>query len=249
MASEIKLTNTEVLDYGQKANYAGAYQFGRTINLNLSAFMHPVTPSGTFAEEGDKFKKTDDLQKEHLEEILAKGFVDRIEIGTDTPQIIENVKILSYSFPTSTAINNKITLLRVNMALEYYEAFDNRSSLTEADAEIYDNIGFLDPSIYAQYFESFSENFNFSISDDYALSYSHSFNFSLRKSYKAEIDLVQKAKELVHYVFAIQAPKVGYIDDRYKNFIRDVSEKGKFNESYDSLNNNYRARAHWSETT
>jgi len=239
MASEIKLTNAEILDYGQSTNFAGAYQFGRTISLNITAFIHPITPSGTFAGEGAKFKKIDILEQKHIEEILAKGFVDRIEIGPDTPQVIENVKILSYSFRTSTAINNKITLLRVNMALEYYEAFDNKSFLTEADAEIYDNIEFLDPSIYAQYFDSFVENFSFSISDDYALSYNHSFNFSLRPSSSADIDLVQKAKELVHYVFAIQAPKVGYIDDRYKNFIRDVSEKGNFNETYDSLNNSY----------
>ena len=242
MASDIKLTNAEVLDYSQTSNFidgGSLYQFGRTINLNITAFIHPVSTSGTFPDEGDKFKTTDTLQKEHIEELLATGFVDRIEIGPNTPQVIENVKILSYSFPTSTAIDNKITLLRVNMALEYYEAFDNRTYLTEADAEIYDNIDFLDPSIYAQYFESFSENFTFDVSEEYEYSYKHNFSFTLRPSSSTNIDLVQKAKDLVWYVFAAKAPKVGYIDDRYKNFIRDVSERGQFNESYDSVNNSY----------
>jgi hypothetical protein len=242
MASGIKLINAEVLDYSQTSNFidgGSLYQFGRTINLNITAFIYPIVTGGTFPDEGDKFKKIDDLQKDHLEEILAKGFVDRIEIGPDTPQVIENVKILSYSFPTSPAINNKITLLRVDMSLEYYEAFDNRSFLTETDAEIYDNIDFLDPSIYAKYFESFSENFTFDVSEEYEYSYKHNFSFTLRPSSSADIDLVQKAKDLVWYVFAIKAPKVGYIDDRYKNFIRDVSERGQFNESYDSVNNSY----------
>ena len=241
MASDIKLVNAEILSYNQEANYidGGSYQFGRTINLDITAFIYPISPSGTFAGEGAKFKKIDNLQKDHIEEILAKGFVDRIEIGPDTPQIIENVKILSYSFPTDANINNKINLLRVNMSLQYYETFDNKSFLTGADPEIYDNIDFLDPSIYAQYFDSFSENFSFSISGDYELSYTHNFNFSLRPSSSADTDLVQKAKELVWYVFVDKAPKVGYIDNRYKNFIREVSERGDFRESYDSITNSY----------
>lgn len=242
MASNIKLTNAEVLDYSQTSNFVDGgplYQFGRTINLNITAFIYPIITSGTFVDDGDKFKKIDTLQQAHIEEILAKGFVDRIEIGPDTPQIIDNVKILSYNFPTSAAIDNKITLLRVNMTLEYYEAFDNRSFLTGADEEIYDNIEFLDPSVYAQYFESFSENFTFDVSEEYEYSYKHDFSFTLRPSSSANIDLVQKAKDLVWYVFAIKAPKVGYIDDRYKNFIRDVSERGNFNETYDSINNSY----------
>jgi hypothetical protein len=241
MASDIKLVNAEVLDYNQSSNFVGnAYQFGRTINLSITAFMYPIIAGGNFPSEGDKFETVNDLQKDHIEELLATGFVDRIEISGDTPQIIDNVKILSYSFPTSQgALENKINLLKVSMSLEYYEAFDNRSFLSEADKEIYDNIGFLDPSIYAQYFQSFSETFSFSITESYELSYTHNFQFSLRPSSKANIDLVQKAKDLVWYVFAIQAPKVGYIDDRYKNFIREASERGKFTESYDSINNAY----------
>lgn len=239
MASDIKLTNAEVLGYNQSSNFIGGaavYQFGRTISLDITAFIHPIFTSGAFPDEGKKFKKTDDLQEKHIEELLATGFVNRIEIGTE---VINNVKIISYTFSTSQgALDNKINLLRVNMSLEYYEVFDNRSSLKSADGEIYDNTNFL-ANQYAKHFDSFSENFSFSISDTYEFSYAHNVNLGLKPSSSSSVDLVQKAKDIVSLAFLEKAPKLGNLDSRYKDFIRDVSERGEFNESYDSINNSY----------
>ena len=239
MASDIKLTNTEVLGYSQSSNFVGGaalYQFGRTISLDITAFIHPTFASGNFPNEGQKFEKADQLQEEHIKELLATGFVDRIEIGTE---VINNVKIISYTFPTSQgALDNKINLLRVNMSLEYYEVFDNRSALKSADGEIYDNTNFLDNQ-YTKHFDSFSENFSFSVSDAYEFSYTHNVSLSLKPSSSSSVDLVQKAKDIVNLAFLEKAPKLGNLDSRYKDFIRDVSERGEFSESYDSINNSY----------
>ena len=241
MASDIKLTNAEVLGYSQTSNFiggGGVYQFGRTISLDITAFIDPSSTfaSGNFPNEGQKFKRTDELQGDHIEELLATGFVDRIEIGAE---VINDVKIISYTFPTSQgALDNKINLLRVNMSLEYYEVFDNRSSLKSADGEIYDNTNFLDNQ-YTKHFDSFTENFSFSISDTYEFSYTHNVSLSLKPSSSSSVDLVQKAKDIVNLAFLEKAPKLGNLDSRYKDFIRDVLERGEFNESYDSINNSY----------
>ncbi len=234
MASTINLTNVEILDYSHASNMVegGVYQFGRTVSMNLTAFMFP---SG--GEDAQKFKSIDTAQKSHLEEILDNGFVDQISIAGE---LIDNVRILSYDFPTEPALTNKINLLRVNMAIEYKEAFDNREGFKNADEEIY-----TDKSLealqtdYAKYFENFSETYSFQISDGWQFSFNQNINFGLSQQSSAPIDLVAKAKSIVNLAFLNDPPKIGYVDARYNNFIQLLKARGKINESYDSINNSY----------
>ena len=94
----INLENAEVLGFSQSANYISGevYQYGRTVSLSITAFIYPgkdITST--------RFKKIDTTEKAHLKELLGQnnsGFVENISInGT----IINNVKILSYDFPTN----------------------------------------------------------------------------------------------------------------------------------------------------
>ena len=239
MASTINLTNVEVLDYSQTANLVdgGMYQFGRTVNLNLNAFMLP-SEADTVA---GKFKEIDDLQKDHLTEILDNGFADSITLGSGNEGVsdtetINNVKILSYDFPTEAGLANKINLLRVNMTLEFREAMDNRSKLTDDD--VYKNLDSLSTT-YAQYFESFSENFSFSLSENWEYSFNQNVNFTLRQTSSAPTDLAEKAKTIIKNLFLVDPPKLGYLDARYNNFIQIIKQRGTLNESYDSITNTY----------
>ena len=232
MASTINLINTEVLDYSHDLNMVGVYQFGRTINLSLSAFIRPENQD----DSASKFSSIDVQQKAFIEEILDNGFADSITLGSGPKaETINNVKIINYSFATDNT-NNKIDLLRVNMTLQYTESFDNRSSLEAADADIYTNLQAFD---YAQYFESFSENYTFSLSEGNDFSFQQNINFALKQNSSASVDLVQQAKNLVNSVFLSDPPKLGYLDSRYDNFIQTIKTRGKFNESYDSLTNSY----------
>ena len=129
--STINLTDAEVLSFSQAANLLdGAnYQYGRTISLGITAFIKP--PNGS---EVSRFTHITNKEKERLEELQASGFVDNISINGE---IIQNVKILSFDFPTTEAsITDHIQLLRVNMELEYYEAIDNTENLTASDPGI-----------------------------------------------------------------------------------------------------------------
>jgi len=243
MASTINLTNTEVLDYSHTLNMVGMYQFGRTVNLSLTAFIMPVSSpsptevfSGFDSNDREKFASIDTQQNSFIEEILDNGWADSITLGSGSnKETINNVKILSYSFPTDTS-NNKINLLRVNIVLEYTESFDNTPSLTEADADIYTNLQAFD---YAQYFESFSENYNFSLSESGEFSFQQNVNFVLEQNSSTSVDLVQQAKNLVNSVFLSNPPKLGYLDSRYDNFIQTIKTRGRFSESYDSISNSY----------
>ena len=93
----INLENAEVLDFSQSANYISgdSYQYGRTVSLSISAFIYPGN-----GIQSTRFKKIDTTERAHIEEILASGnsgFVESIAInGT----IINNVKIVSYDFPS-----------------------------------------------------------------------------------------------------------------------------------------------------
>ena len=234
MASSINLTNVEVLDYSQTANFiqGGMYQFGRTVSLNLTAFMFPVSGGSV----SDKFKEIDDLQKSHLTEILDNGFADSITLGSGSgSETINNVKILSYSFPTEPALNNKINLLRVNMTLEFREGMDNRNKLPNSDSS-YDG---LESLASAGNFESFSENFSFSLTNNWEYSFGQNVNFTLRQTSSSSSDLVTKAKNLIKSSFLVDPPKLGYLDARYNNFIQIIKQRGRLNESYDSITNTY----------
>ena len=235
MASTINLTNVEVLDYSQTANLiqGGVYQFGRTVNLSLTAFMLPSTGVST----AEKFKEIDNLQKDHLTEILNNGFADSITLGSgSSTETINNVRILSYDFPTEAALNNKINLLKVNMTLEFREAMDNRDKLTDDD--VYRNLDSLSTT-YAEYFESFSENFSFNLSDNWEYSFNQNVNFTLRQTTSTPTDLPQKAKTIIQNLFLVDPPKLGYLDARYNNFIQIIKQRGRLNESYDSITNSY----------
>ena len=235
----INLENAEVLGFSQSANYldGGMYQYGRTVSLSITAFIYPGNDI-----ESTRFKKIDTTERAHIEEILGQnnsGFVDSISInGT----IIQNVKILSYEFPTQEAsTQDHINLLRVNMSLEFYEAFDQTSDLKAADSEIYKSVDFLGVE-YAKYFESFSESFDFSITDGFQYSFGQTINFTLRKDSPSSVNFSAIAKEIAFKAFDVSGnsvAKVGFIDDRYANFIRTVKGNGLFNESYDTINNQY----------
>jgi hypothetical protein len=234
MASTIKLINTELLDYGHVVNLldGGMYQFGRTVSLGVTAFILPLNSSSTRS----KFKSITNQEKAHLQEILDNGFADSITFDTET---IHDVKILSYDFPKSVT-DNQINLERINLTLEFYEAFDNRKRLKEADDDIYTSksIEALQTS-YARYFEAFSENYSFSIGQNYEYSFNQNVSFTLRKDSAISPDMVSKAKDLINAAFLNDPPKIGYVDSRYANFIQIIKTRGRFNESYDSLNNTY----------
>jgi hypothetical protein len=196
-----------------------------------------------------KFKKLDDLQKDHIAEILDNGFADSVSFGPrvvdpDTGDVvlasggekIYNVRILSYDFPTEAGLTNKINLLRVNMTLEFREAMDNRSKLTNSD--IYKNLDSLS-STYAKYFESFSENFSFTLNDNWEYSFNQNVSFTLRQKTSTPTDLAQKAKTIIRHLFLVDPPKLGYLDARYNNFIQTIKQRGRLNESYDSITNSY----------
>ena len=235
----INLENAEVLDFSQSANYINGeiYQYGRTVSLSITAFIYPGNDI-----ESTRFRKIDTTERSHIDEILGQnnsGFVESISInGT----IIQNVKILSYDFATQEAsIEDHINLLRVNMSLEFYEAFDHTSDLKATDSEIYKATDFLGVE-YSKYFESFDESFSFSLSNDYAHSFTQTLNFNLRKNTPTDVDFSVIAKEIAMKAFDVSGSavaKVGYIDDRYAEFIRTVQGNGVFSESYDTINNTF----------
>ena len=139
----INLENAEVLGFSQSANYISGevYQYGRTVSLSITAFIYPGNDI-----ESTRFRKIDTTERSHIDEILGQnnsGFVESISInGT----IIQNVKILSYEFAAQEAtIEDHINLLRVNMELEFYEAFDHSGDLKSADSEVYKATDFLVP--------------------------------------------------------------------------------------------------------
>jgi hypothetical protein len=236
MATTINLTNVEILDYSHTSSMVegDVYQFGRTVSMSLTAFM---LPSGVIGEDSKKFKSIDDKQKDHLKEVLDNGFADQINIAGET---VDNVRILSYDFPTEPALANKINLLRVTMAIEYKEAFDNRESLKKADPEIYTDSSLeVLQTDYAKYFESFSETYSFQVSDGWQFSFNQNISFGLSQRAAASIDLVTKAKAVVNSAFLNDPPKIGYVDTRYNNFIQLLKARGRFNESYDSINDSY----------
>ena len=240
METTINLSNIEVLDYQQDAKYidGGIYQYGRTVTLSLSAFIYPGK-----SIESTNFRNVDGEVEVHLEEILGmlnSGFVDHIDISGET---IHDVKILSYNFPTSPgALENHISLLKVNMTLEFYETFeDAKSTLIDADPEVYKATEFLEQQ-YAKYIESFRENFNFSINDNYEHQFSHTINFSLRQNSKIDPEFAQNVKEMALRAFDVRndfAPKVGYLDSRYSEFIRSIQGNGLFTESHNPIDNSY----------
>ncbi len=235
----INLENAEVLGFSQSANYISGevYQYGRTVSLSITAFIYPGNDI-----ESTRFRKIDTTERSHIDEILGQnnsGFVESISInGT----IIQNVKILSYEFAAQEAtIEDHINLLRVNMELEFYEAFDHSGDLKSADSEVYKATDFLLVQ-YAKYFESFSENFNFSISGGFEHSFSQIVNFTLRKDTPTSVDLSAIAKEIAMKAFDVSGnatAKISNIDSRYLDFVRNAKGNGVFTESYDSINNSY----------
>ena len=232
----IDLTDAETLAFSQAANYVngGIYQFGRTVSLSITAFIKP--PNGI---DSARFQNITDKEKQRLLEIKESGFVDNISING---HIVNNVKILSFAFPTSEAtITDHIQLLRVNMDLEFYETFDNIQTLTSADSDIYKNITFLEEQ-YAKYFSSFGETFDVSTTDSNTFTFSHSINFSLRKDSPTSIDFKDKVKEIAIKAFDFTAAshaKIGFLDGRYSDFVRKVNGHGTFNESHNALTNTY----------
>jgi hypothetical protein len=237
MANGINLINTEVLDYSHTLNLAGTYQFGRIVNLSLTAF---ILPEGTKALDKEKFSSIDAEEKKHIQEILDNGWADEITLGGENnKETIQNVKILSYAFPTDVS-NDKITSLRVNMTLQYVENFDNTNFLSNTDSDIYsqESLSAFKTS-FVEFLQSFSENYSFSLSDANEFSFQQNINFELIQTQSTSEDLVQKAKNLVNNIFFNQPPKLGYLDSRYDNFMQAIKARGRFSESYDSITNSY----------
>ena len=233
MASTLNLTNVEVLDYSHELAYIGQFQYGRAVNLTLTAFMLPTDTSS----ESAKFSSISSTEDAHIQEILDNGFADSITLGQGQNQeTINNVKVFSYSFPTDNK-NNKINLHRVSMVLQYTETFNNKQSLVDADSEVYQNLQALS---HLDFIQSLTENFTFSLSETGQFSFQQNVNLEMtRKTSGDPVDLSQQAKNLIKDVFLSDPPKLGYLDSRYDGFMQTIKTRGNFSESYDSIRNIY----------
>lgn len=233
MASTLNLTNVEVLDYSHELAYIGQFQYGRSVNLTLTAFMLPTDTSS----ESAKFSSISSTEDAHIQEILDNGFADSITLGQGQNQeTINNVKVFSYSFPTDNK-NNKINLHRVSMVLQYTETFNNKQSLVDTDSEVYQNLQALS---HLDFIQSLTENFTFSLSETGQFSFQQNVNLEMtRKTSGDPVDLSQQAKNLIKDVFLSDPPKLGYLDSRYDGFMQTIKTRGNFSESYDSIRNIY----------
>jgi len=233
MAGTLNLTNVEVLDYSHELAYIGQFQYGRSVNLTLTAFMLPTDTSS----EPAKFSSISSAEEAHVQEVLDNGFAESITLGQGQNQeTINNVKISAYSFPTDVT-NNKITVHRVSMTLQYVESFNNKDALEGADPEVYKNLQALS---HINYIQSLAESFSFSLSETGQFSFQQNVNLELTRNSSGDpSDLSQQAKNLIKDVFFSDPPKLGYLDSRYDGFMQTIKTRGNFSESYDSIRNIY----------
>ena len=257
--SELNFQNAKVLGVSQTSNFIGGdvFRLSTTQTIEIEGFFKvPNSTWGTVTQEdgtgaGSPPSNFDNIQAEIIQmksKFLAdEGFssikLNDVEIGTG--------KIISLDFPSSRDITeDSVTFGKYVASIEVYTAASSVSAkYTNTNVDLYDPSTVSKINLYAVNIEDFSESFDFDISEDDSYNYSHEISLNLRKvsdtpkdSTLTEFDSKTIAQEIAVAILELSKTlnaKLGYIDDRYKEYLHKIEGTANYSENYDELQHEY----------
>ena len=182
------------------------------------------------------------MKTEFLE---GNGFQEEIKLNG---QPMGTGRVLSLNFPASNqTTENSIAFGKYIATIEIYtkaSSLDSQDGFAD-DPDIYDRASINKIHEHALNIEEFSESFTFNLTEDDAYNYSQEISINLRKALSGDAEQNFGATVAQAIVSAILKQeehlnaKLGYIDDRYKEYIQKIKGTAYFSENYNSVRGEY----------
>jgi hypothetical protein len=242
--------NVKILGVSVASNFIGGdvFRLSTTQTLDIEGFVkEPNDKWDGVSQVNESFEKIQNTINEMKTEFLeGNGFQEEIILNE---QAMGNGRVLSLDFPSSqTTTENSIAFGKYNATIEIYKKAEGKGSVNEdfaSDYDVYDPASINKILEYALNIEEFSENFTFNVTEGDAYNYSQEISINLRKSLFEETEESFGATVAQAIVSAILKQeehlnaKLGYIDDRYKEYIQKIKGTAYFSENYNSVRGEY----------
>ena len=231
----LNFSNTRLLGVSQASKFIGGdvFRLSTTQTISIEGFMyHGSQVDSNFSIiQGE----INDMKAAFL---TGNGFTSISLNGVS----IGNGKIISLDFPSSTDITeNSITLGKYNATIEVYTASSSVNGAFAPDTDTYDasTVGVINSN--AINIENFSENFSFNVTEDDAYNYSQEISINLRKVTGDDGNFgAGTAKAVASAILKSEiSPTLGYVDDRYKEYLSLITGTALFSENYNEVRNEY----------
>ena len=250
--ANLNFQNAKVLGVSQTSNFIGGdvFRLSTTQTIEIEGFFKvPNSNWGTVTQEdgtgvGNPPSNFDNIQAEIVQMkssfLSDEGFSTIILNGVEIGQ----GKIISLDFPSSGDITeDSITFGKYVASIEVYTAASSvNAGYTNTNVDLYDSSTVSKINSYAVNIEDFSESFDFDISEDDSYNYSHEISLNLRKVSDTEFDSKTIAQEIAVAILELSNTlnaKLGYIDNRYKEYLRKIEGTANYSENYDELQHEY----------
>jgi len=247
--ADLDFKNTKILGVSQASNFIGGdvFRLSTTQTLDIEGFIKVPDESWDKVTQIDSnFDIIQNLINKMKDDFLINGNADGYTNITLNGVSMGNGRVVSLNFPSSKeTTENSIAFGKYNATIEVYKKASSINGTFASDTDIYDSasIGAIDS--HAINIEEFSENFTFNVTEDDAYNYSQEISINLRKSLSGDTadDFgVTVAQAIVSAILEQDKQlnaKLGYIDDRYKEYIRKIEGTAYFSENYNSVKNEY----------
>jgi len=252
--ADLSFQNAKVLGVSQSSNFIGGdvFRLSTTQTIEIEGFIkNPNSDWGTVTQEdgvgvGNPPSNFDNIQAEMVSmkgKFLADEGFSLVELNGIS---IGQGKVISLDFPSSVDIReDSITFGKYIASIEIYAAASSVNTKYTNDINIYDESTVNKINLYAVNIEDFSESFDFNIAEDDAYNYSHEISIKLRKisdTSTPAFDSKTIAQEIANAILELSKTlnaKLGYIDNRYKEYLRKIEGTANYSENYDEFQHEY----------
>jgi hypothetical protein len=246
--ANLDFRNTKILGVSVASKFIGGdvFRLSTTQTLDIEGFIK--VPDETWdgvtqADESfDIIQNEINLMKEDFLKGQNKGYTDITLNG----ESMGNGRVLSLNFPASNqTTENSLAFGKYIATIEIYKAASSVNGNFASDTDLYDPATLEAIDSHALNIEEFSENFTFNVTEDDAYNYSQEISINLRKGLSADTEQDFGATVAQAIVSAILKQeehlnaKLGYIDDRYKEYIQKIKGTAYFSENYNSVRGEY----------
>jgi len=244
--ANLDFTNTKILGVSQASNFIGGdvFRLSTTQTLDIEGFIKVPDETWDSVSQVDSNFSTIQNKINIMKAafLTGDGYSDISLNGVP----MGNGRIVSLDFPSSKeTTENSIAFGKYNATIEIYKKASSVNGTFASDTDVYDSasIGAIDS--HALNIEEFSENFTFNVAEDDAYNYSQEISINLRKSLSGDTtdDFgVTVAQAIVSAILDQDKQlnaKLGYVDDRYKEYIQKIEGTAYFSENYNSVKNEY----------
>ena len=240
--------NVKILGVSVASKFIGGdvFRLSTTQTLDIEGFIK--VPDETWdgvTQTDENFENIqliiNSMKTEFLE---GNGFQEEIRLNG---QSMGTGRVLSLNFPASNqTTENSIAFGKYIATIEIYkEASSVNGTFASNPPDLYDPATIGAINSHALNIEEFSESFTFNVTEDDAYNYSQEISINLRKALSGDTEQDFGATVAQAIVSAILKQeehlnaKLGYIDDRYKEYIQKIKGTAYFSENYNSVRGEY----------